>query len=82
LDDIVAEAITGDTISVADVTYELNGDYLWFGLPGVTLRSASGDREAMVIDGGYQTTEIVVVVASKRRGVSMFSHRADRCQNR
>ena len=64
LDDIVRNAVTGDTILLADGTYTLQGDYLWFDTPGVTLRSASGNREAVILDGNYQTTEIVVVVAS------------------
>lgn len=64
LDNIVAGANAGDTISLADGTYSLNGDYLRVATSGVTLRSASGNREAVVIDGGYQTTEIVQVVAS------------------
>jgi hypothetical protein len=65
LDNIVAGAKAGDTISLADGTYDLNGGYLRFAVPGVTLRSASGNREAVIIDGGYQTNEIVQVVASQ-----------------
>lgn len=64
LDEIVQGAAAGDTILLADGIYELRGDYLWFGTPGVTIRSASGNREAVIIDGGYETTEIVVVAAS------------------
>lgn len=64
LDDIVNSAVSGDTILLADGTYELHGDYLWFDTPGVTLRSASGNREAVILDGNYETTEIVFVIAS------------------
>jgi len=64
LDAVVAAATTGDTILLHDGTYDLHGDYLWFDTPGVTMRSASGNREAVVIDGHYETTEIVNVHAS------------------
>jgi hypothetical protein len=60
----VAAAETGDTISFADGTYDLGGVYLWIDTPGVTLRSASGDREAVILDGNYDTTEIITVAAS------------------
>jgi hypothetical protein len=60
----VNSATSGLTILIADGTYALNGAYLRIDDPGVTLRSASGDRESVVLDGGYQTTEIVQVVAS------------------
>jgi hypothetical protein len=64
LDDIVRSAASGDTILLTDGTYNLQGDYLWFDVPGVTLRSASGNRNAVILDGNYQTTEIVYIVAS------------------
>jgi hypothetical protein len=60
----VNTATAGDTILVADGTYALNGAYLRFAVPGVTLRSASGDRDTVVLDGDYVTTEIVQIVAS------------------
>ncbi len=62
--DAVDGASPGDTILVADGSYALDGAYLRFDTPGVTLRSASGNREAVVLDGNYLTTEIVQVVAS------------------
>jgi hypothetical protein len=64
LDDIVRDAAVGDTILLADGTYNLNGDYLRFDTSGVTMRSDSGNRDAVVLDGNYVTTEIVVVAAS------------------
>jgi hypothetical protein len=57
-------ASSGTTILVADGTYHLDGTYLRFDTPDVTLRSASGDRQAVVLDGNYITTEIVQIVAS------------------
>lgn len=57
-------AASGTTILVADGTYALDGAYLRFATAGVTLRSASGDREAVILDGNDITTEIVQIVAS------------------
>ncbi len=48
----VAAATTGGTVRLADGTYDLR-EALVFATPGVTLRSASGNRAAVVVDGGY-----------------------------
>ncbi len=64
LENAVNSAASGTTILIADGTYNLNGVYLRIDVPNVTLRSASGNREAVILDGNYQTTEIVQVVAS------------------
>ncbi|VAW43132.1 hypothetical protein MNBD_CHLOROFLEXI01-911, partial [hydrothermal vent metagenome] len=60
----VNNATSGDTILIADGIYNLDGVYLRIDTPNVTLRSASGDREAVVLDGNYITTEIIQIVAS------------------
>jgi len=61
-------AATGTTILLHDGFYDMSGgdaDYrLWFLNPGLTLRSVSGDREAVILDGGYVTTELVSIAAS------------------
>ncbi|MBN2002700.1 MAG: hypothetical protein JXA21_05030 [Anaerolineae bacterium] len=62
--DAVNQAASGDVILIADGVYELNGAYLRIDVDNVTLRSASGNREAVVLDGNYDTTEIIQVVAS------------------
>ncbi len=54
-------AADGDVILLEDGTYELNGEYLWITAEGLTLRSQSGDREAVVLDGNYQTTQMVTI---------------------
>jgi hypothetical protein len=59
----VNSAVSGTTILVADGTYNLNGEYLQLDVGNVTLRSASGNREAVILDGNYQTTEIIQVAA-------------------
>jgi len=64
LQEAVNNAASGITIRIADGVYDLDGVYLRLDVPGVTLRSASGDREAVILDGNYVTTEIVQVVAS------------------
>ncbi len=64
LQNAVNTADSGDIILIADGVYNLNGVYLRIDTPNVTLRSASGNREAVVLDGNYATTEIIQVVAS------------------
>jgi hypothetical protein len=64
LREIVASAQTGDTILFESGTYHLNGNYIWIATPGITLRSESGNPEDVILDGNYQTTEIVTVAAS------------------
>jgi hypothetical protein len=64
LQEAVSNLTSNTTILIADGTYELHGDYLWFGTSGVTLRSTSGNREAVIIDGNYETNEIVHIAAS------------------
>lgn len=61
---IVSSARPGDTIRFASGTYELDGVYMWVSASGVTLRSASGNRDDVVLDGNYQTQEIITVAAS------------------
>ena len=68
LRDIVAAAASGTTILLHDGVYALDdGDFasrLSFLTPGVTLRSYSGDRDAVILDGAYQTNELVSIHAS------------------
>ena len=52
------------TILIADGIYHLHGAYLWIDTNDVTLRSASGNREAVILDGDYETTEIITIAAS------------------
>ncbi len=61
----VNAATAGQTILVAPGHYDLDGVYLRIAVPGVTLRGQGGDREAVVLDGNYLTSEIIQVVASQ-----------------
>lgn len=65
---IVRDAASGTTILLEDGTYRMSGDEasrrLQFRTDGVTMRSASGNPEAVVIDGEYMTNEIVAISAS------------------
>ncbi len=54
----------GDTLLLQDGEYALDGTYIWIEADGVTVRSESGDREAVVLDGGYVSAEILRVEAS------------------
>ena len=64
LENAVNTAVSGETVLIADGVYNLNGVYLRIDVPNVTLRSASGNREAVILDGNHITTEIIQVVAS------------------
>ncbi len=80
LRDIVAAAASGTTVLLADGTYDMSGGddgyRLTFEIPGVTLRSASGDRDAVVLDGGYGTSELISVYASDVTIASLTLQRA------
>jgi hypothetical protein len=62
----VNTATPGTTILIMDGTYNLgsSGRYLWIDTPDLTLRSASGDREAVILDDDYSGSEIITVAAS------------------
>ena len=64
---IVAAAASGTTIRLHDGYYDLScgdaGCRLAFSTPGVTLRSASGNRDGVVLDGAYLTNELVSIYA-------------------
>jgi len=64
LSGIVAAADSGDTIRLADGYYPLQGALLAFTTPGVTLRSLSGNRGAVVLDNNYQGGDLIAVAAS------------------
>ncbi len=51
-------------ILIAAGTYHLDGVSLRITRDGVTVRSADGHREEVILDGSYRTTEIFQVVAS------------------
>jgi hypothetical protein len=65
---IVAAAATGTTILLQDGAYDMSGGdsshRLVFDTPGVTLRSLSGNRDAVVLDGSYGTNELISIYAS------------------
>ena len=65
---IVGAAASGATILLEDGVYDLSGgdaaSRLSFTTPGVTLRSLSGNRDAVVLDGAYLTNELVSIQAS------------------
>jgi len=64
LPSIVASAGPGDTIRLDDGTYDLDGAFLFFQTPGVTLRSKNGDRERVILDGNYATGQVITIGAS------------------
>ena len=60
----VDDAATGTTILVADGTYNFDGAFLRLDTANLTVRSASGIPDSVVLDGNYRTAEIVQIVAS------------------
>jgi hypothetical protein len=74
----VRNAIPGTTILVADGTYNLDGICLVFNVPDVTLRSASGDRAAVVLDGAYKSRAIAQIYASRVTIADLTMRRADK----
>jgi len=61
---LMAGAAWGTTFLLADGVYNLDGAYVWISSPGVTLRSKSGDRDAVVLDGGFETETAITVAAT------------------
>ncbi len=61
---IVAGAATGTTILFHDGTYDLDGAFLHITTAGLTLRSASGNRAGVVLDGAYASGELISIQAS------------------
>jgi hypothetical protein len=77
---IVAGAASGTTILLADGVYRMNGGdgthRLQFETPNVTLRSASGNRNAVILDGGYVTNELISIHASSTTIADLTLRRA------
>lgn len=61
---LVADAVAGTTLRLADGTYDLTGGGLEIAAEGVVVRSASGDAGAVVLEGGWATAELVSVRAA------------------
>lgn len=61
---ILLAAQAGDTILLQDGDYLLGGATLQVAAPGVTVRSQSGDRAAVVLDGEWASPEILFITAS------------------
>ncbi len=63
LPSVVAQAAPGTTILLSDGVYKLNGKSLVFRASNMTLRAASGKREAVVLDGQYNSGIIIQIGA-------------------
>lgn len=74
----IAAASEGATVLLDDGTYDVGGaEYIVFDVPGVTLRSRSGDPSSVVIDGGYQIGSILNVQADD---ITIAEVTLQRCQ--
>lgn len=67
----IAQASMGSTVRIADGTYDVGPDGLWVGADFVTIRGASGDRAAVVIDGAYQQAGGGLLNVSGRTGTTI-----------
>lgn len=63
LQSILDAARPGDTIQFADGLYSLPHT-LVLRQPGVTVRSKSGNREAVILDGGYDARNLILIQES------------------
>lgn len=60
----IAAAPAGATLVLADGSYDVStASYIALANDGVTIRSASGDPEAVIVDGGYGIGEVFSIVA-------------------
>lgn len=64
----VAQAPAGTVILLQDGVYDLSGGNdvadLVFTNPWVTLRSQNNNRDAVILDGGYVTSDLITILAS------------------
>jgi hypothetical protein len=67
----IAGAPEGATVLLADGTYDVPAGGLWPGANGITLRSASGQRGAVVLDGSYAQTSGGLINIYGRRDVTI-----------
>lgn len=68
LPQLVSQAASGTTLLLADGTYRMTGGSesarrISFTTPGITLRGASGNAAAVILDGEYITQEMIFVGA-------------------
>ncbi|GAM10584.1 hypothetical protein OR1_02873 [Geobacter sp. OR-1] len=61
---VLSAASPSTTIMLVDGIYNLNGYCLIMKIPNLTLRSQSGNRDAVVLDGNYKSGEIIQIAAS------------------
>ena len=64
LHDVINNAPSGSVLLLEDGEYFLNGNQLWIDTPEITIRSASGNPESVILNGNYASTEIITLAAS------------------
>jgi len=70
LPSIVAGAEPGTTILLKDGIYHIRKEPLLFSQPSVTLRSYSGKRSTVILDGGQYEAEAVVAIRAKEISIA------------
>jgi hypothetical protein len=84
LPSMVRGASANTTFLLADGTYRTSGDEasrrIRVEAPGITIRSASGNPDAVIIDGEYVTAEVITVHASDVTLAEVtVTHAVDHC---
>jgi hypothetical protein len=75
---LIASAPEGSTLLLADGVYDVSqAEYIAFSTPGVTLRSASGNAEDVIIDGNYEIGSIFNIRAD---AITIAEVTLQRCQ--
>jgi hypothetical protein len=75
LAEIVSGARPGTTILLDDGTYRIGGQQLIFSRDRVTLRSRSGKRESVMLDGDHYRTRVMIGVEARHVTIADLSIR-------
>jgi len=70
------DALPSTTITLSDGIYLLDGRSLVINVPGLVIRSSSGNRDGVIIDGGYKANELIQIYASNVTVADMTIKRA------
>ena len=64
LETAVQYSFAGVSILINDGVYNLNGRWFSLNVPGITIRSASGNRDKVILDGDYKSPSVFEITAS------------------
>lgn len=67
----ISSAAAGTTILLTDGTYDVSQSPIWIDKPGITLRSKSGNRDAVVLDGKHQANGTGGIISVRASNVTI-----------